>query len=45
MGQRRPIDIFKLWKDFSFEAAHQLTKVPIEYGLAELGWVEPKAES
>lgn len=28
MKQQRLSQTFKLWKDFSFEAAHQLTKVP-----------------
>jgi 6-pyruvoyltetrahydropterin/6-carboxytetrahydropterin synthase len=29
MRQNRLTTEFKLWKDFSFEAAHQLTKVPV----------------
>jgi 6-pyruvoyltetrahydropterin/6-carboxytetrahydropterin synthase len=29
MKQQRLDTTFKLWKDFSFEAAHQLTKVPV----------------
>lgn len=29
MKQDRLTQVFKLWKDFSFEAAHQLTKVAI----------------
>lgn len=28
MKRKRLTQTFKLWKDFSFEAAHQLTKVP-----------------
>jgi 6-pyruvoyltetrahydropterin/6-carboxytetrahydropterin synthase len=34
--QKRLKSEFKLWKDFSFEAAHQLTKVPVGHQCGHL---------
>lgn len=36
MKQDRLNAIFKLWKDFHFEAAHQLTKVPLGHQCGRL---------
>jgi 6-pyruvoyltetrahydropterin/6-carboxytetrahydropterin synthase len=36
MKQQRLEHTFKLWKDFSFEAAHQLTKVPVGHQCGRL---------
>lgn len=36
MKQQRLSHTFKLWKDFSFEAAHQLTKVPVGHQCGRL---------
>jgi len=36
MKQQRLSHTFKLWKDFSFEAAHQLTKVPAAHQCGRL---------
>jgi 6-pyruvoyltetrahydropterin/6-carboxytetrahydropterin synthase len=34
--QDRLNQVFKLWKDFTFEAAHQLTKVPVGHQCGNL---------
>lgn len=34
--QKRMTSTFKLWKDFTFEAAHQLTKVPVGHQCGRL---------
>jgi 6-pyruvoyltetrahydropterin/6-carboxytetrahydropterin synthase len=36
MKQERLNHTYKLWKDFSFEAAHQLTKVPLGHQCGRL---------
>jgi 6-pyruvoyltetrahydropterin/6-carboxytetrahydropterin synthase len=36
MKQQRLNHTFKLWKDFSFEAAHQLTKAPVGHQCGRL---------
>lgn len=36
MKQDRMNKVFKLWKDFTFEAAHQLTKVPVGHQCGRL---------